>query len=204
MPNVQTLPYGVEEGIATVMLNRPDRMNTFTHRMMGELLAAFDETDADRCTVMDNQTTNEEFNPKFWPWGTAAECSRFLHTMIRVRDVDATLRFYVDGLGMKLLDRYDFESGRFSLLYLAFDGYEGGGALELTYNWDVKEAYSHGSGYGHIALGVPNIQDAVKRLEAIGAQIPVQPKKMAPGAPRIAFAKDPDGYQIELIQTRRA
>jgi hypothetical protein len=85
VPNVETLPYGVEEGIATVMLNRPDRMNTFTHRMMGELLAAFDETDADRCTVMDNQTTNEEFNPKFWPWGTAAECSRF---SLRI-DVDA-------------------------------------------------------------------------------------------------------------------
>src|SRR5882762_6118673 len=127
---------------------------------------------------MTSESTTDDFDPRYWPWGANAANARFLHTMIRVRNVDATLRFYVDGLGMKLLDRYDFESGRFSLLYLAFDGYEGGGALELTYNWDVKEAYSHGSGYGHIALGVPNIQDAVKRLEAIGAQIPVQPKKM--------------------------
>jgi lactoylglutathione lyase len=152
---------------------------------------------------MADHAPSEEFNPAYWPWGTAAERPRFLHTMIRVRDVDAALRFYVDGLGMKLLDRYDFENGRFSLLYLAFDGYDGGGALELTYNWDVKEGYSHGSGYGHIALGVPDIQSAVSRLEALGAQISLRPKKMVAGAPHIAMVKDPDGYQIELIQTRR-
>lgn len=152
---------------------------------------------------MGDSTPTEDFNPAFWPWGTAAEQPRFLHTMIRVRDVDKTLRFYVDGLGMKLLDRYDFERGRFSLLYLAFDGYAGGGALELTYNWDTQEDYSHGSGYGHIALGAPDIHEVVKRLESVGAQVTVHPKKMVPGAPHIAMVKDPDGYTIELIQTRR-
>jgi lactoylglutathione lyase len=153
---------------------------------------------------MSSEHTIDEFNPRYWPWGANASRARFLHTMIRVRNVDATLRFYLEGLGMKLLDRYDFESGRFSLLYLAFDGYEGGGALELTYNWDTEADYSHGSGYGHIAIGVPDIYGVVERLQSLGAQITVQPKKMLAGAPNIAFAKDPDGYQIELIQTRRA
>jgi lactoylglutathione lyase len=152
---------------------------------------------------MDDRTATEQFNPAYWPWGTAATAPRFLHTMIRVRDVDASIRFYVEGLGMKLLDRYDFDSGRFSLVYLAFDGYEGGGAMELTYNWDVKERYSHGSGYGHIAIGVPDIESAVARLEAVGAQVTVRPKKMVAGAPHLAMLKDPDGYTIELIQTRR-
>ena len=145
----------------------------------------------------------DDFNPAYWPWGTSADGPRFLHTMIRVRDADASIRFYVDGLGMKLLDRYDFEAGRFSLIYLAFDGYDGGGALELTYNWDAEEDYSHGTGYGHIAIGVPNVHAAVEALSAMGAEIPVPPKKMVAGAPYMAFAKDPDGYMVELIQTRR-
>jgi lactoylglutathione lyase len=153
---------------------------------------------------MSREPTTDDFNPRYWPWGANAANARFLHTMIRVRNVDATLRFYQEGIGMKLLDRYDFESGRFSLLYLAFDGYEGGGALELTYNWDTETDYSHGSGYGHIAIGVPDVYNVVERLQSLGAQITVQPKKMVAGAPYIAFAKDPDGYQIELIQTRRA
>lgn len=152
---------------------------------------------------MSQDTTIEEFNPAFWPWGKDADAPRFLHTMIRVKDADASIRFYTEGLGMKMLDRYDFEGGRFSLIYLAFDGYEGGGALELTYNWDQPEPYSHGSGYGHVAIGVPDIHVAVEKLESIGAEIPTRPKKMVPGSPHIAFAKDPDGYQIELIQTNR-
>jgi lactoylglutathione lyase len=152
---------------------------------------------------MSSERTTDDFNPRYWAWGENAVHARFLHTMIRVRHVDATLRFYLDGLGMKLLDRYDFEGGRFSLLYLAFGDYESGGALELTYNWDAESDYSHGSGYGHIAIGVPDIHGVVGRLQSLGAPITVQPKKMAAGAPYIAFAKDPDGYQIELIQTRR-
>jgi lactoylglutathione lyase len=152
---------------------------------------------------MQEEAAAEDFNPAFWPWGKDAKQPRFLHTMIRVRDADASVRFYTEGLGMQLLDRFDFEGGRFSLIYLAFDGYEGGGALELTYNWDQAEPYSHGAGYGHVAIGVPDIETAVIRLEAVGAEISTRPKKMIPGSPFIAFAKDPDGYQVELIQTNR-
>lgn len=144
-----------------------------------------------------------DFIPAYWPWGTAAQAPRFLHTMLRVRDADASIHFYTEGLGMKVLDRFDFEHGRFSLVYLAFDGYDGGGALELTYNWDQAEPYELGAGYGHISIGVPDIAAAVDRLEKAGAEITTPPKKMVPGAPHLAFAKDPDGYMVELIQTNR-
>jgi lactoylglutathione lyase len=152
---------------------------------------------------MQDEGIAQDYNPAFWPWGKDAQQPRFLHSMIRVRDPEASVRFYSEGLGMKLLDRFDFEGGRFSLLYLAFDGYEGGGALELTYNWDQAEPYSHGSGFGHVAIGVPDIGVAVAKLEAVGAEISTRPKKMIPGSPHIAFARDPDGYQVELIQTNR-
>ena len=80
--------------------------------------------------------TDSNFIPAYWKWGTNAEKPRFLHTMFRVKNVEASLRFYCEGLGMKVMDRHDFEAGRFSLIYLGYDGYDGGGALELTYNWD--------------------------------------------------------------------
>ena len=93
-----------------------------------------------------------------WAWGEDADRPRVLHSMIRVRDVDASLRFYCDGLGMTLLDRYDFEQGRFSILFLSYAGYrDGPAAIELTCNWDQDEAYSHGSGYGHVAIGVLDV-----------------------------------------------
>jgi lactoylglutathione lyase len=126
---------------------------------------------------------------------------RLLHSMFRVRDVDAALRFYRDGLGMSLLQRYDFEQGRFSILFLSFSGFrDGPAALELTYNWDRSEDYSHGSGYGHIAVGVPDVQAAYERLIAHGGTGTTAPKHMLPGSPQLAFVKDPDGYSIELIQ----
>src|SRR5271154_2177378 len=95
---------------------------------------------------------------KLWVWGVDAERPRLLHSMIRVRDVDASLRFYRDGIGMRVLDRYDFEEHKFSILFLSFDDYDAGPAIELTYNWGVEEPYSHGSGYGHVALGVPDVE----------------------------------------------
>jgi lactoylglutathione lyase len=144
-----------------------------------------------------------DFNPAYWPWGQDADKPRFLHTMLRVKDADASIRFYTEGLGMNVLDRFDFDHGRFSLVYLAFDGYDAGGALELTYNWDQAEPYELGKGYGHVSIGVPDIHAAVARLEAVGAEIPTRPKTMVAGAPHLAFAKDPDGYLVELIQTNR-
>lgn len=140
-----------------------------------------------------------------WVWGEGAEQPRILHTMIRVRDVDASLRFYRDGLGMNVLDRYDFEKGRFSIIFLSYAGYrDGPAALELTYNWDRTENYSHGSGYGHIAIGVPDVNAMYDRLPNYGGKQGSAPKSMLPGAPQLAFVQDPDGYAIELIQIRRS
>ena len=139
-----------------------------------------------------------------WVWGEEAERPRILHTMIRVRDVDASLRFYRDGLGMNVLDRYDFEKGRFSIIFLSYAGYrDGPAALELTYNWDRSEDYSHGSGYGHVAIGVPDVSAIYDRLPSFGGKQVSAPKSMMPDAPLLAFVQDPDGYAIELIQIRR-
>lgn len=140
---------------------------------------------------------------KYWNWGATDEKPKVLHSMIRIRDIDAALRFYCDGLGMKLLDRHDFEQGRFSILFLSYGDYtDGTAALELTCNWDVKD-YTHGSGYGHIAIGVPDIEATYERLAQFGGTQVMAPKCMIKGAPQLAFVKDPDGYSIELIQTRR-
>jgi lactoylglutathione lyase len=147
---------------------------------------------------------NDAIDP-MWVWGETAEAPRVLHSMIRVRDVDKSLRFYRDGLGMTLLNRYDFEKGRFSILFLSFAGYrDGPAALELTYNWDQDENYSHGSGYGHVAIGVPDVGEMYERLGSFGGTQVSAPKPMIIGAPELAFVKDPDGYSIELIQTRRS
>ncbi|WP_232476194.1 lactoylglutathione lyase [Flavisphingomonas formosensis] len=139
-----------------------------------------------------------------WVWGETADRPRLLHSMLRVRDVEKSLRFYCDGLGMTLLDRYDFEQGRFSILFLSFAGYrDGPAAIELTYNWDTETPYTHGSGYGHIAIGVPDVAAMYARLGDHGGEPVTAPKTMMAGAPELAFVKDPDGYAIELIQIRR-
>jgi lactoylglutathione lyase len=140
----------------------------------------------------------------FWVWGEDTKTPRILHSMFRVRDIDASLRFYCDGLGMQLLDRYDFEQGRFSILFLSYAGYrDGPAALELTYNWDHDGDYSHGSGYGHIAIGVPDVPTMWSRLAQFGGRQGSAPKSMMEGAPQLAFVYDPDGYAIELIQVNR-
>ena len=151
---------------------------------------------------MAEEIAQKEYDPKYWSWGKEATAPRFLFTMIRVRDPEASIRFYTEAFGMKVLERHDFEAARFSLIFLGFGGYESG-ALELTYNWDQSEPYSHGSGFGHIGLGVPDLEAAVAKLEELGANIPTRPKQMVAGAPKIAFAQDPDGYRLELIQTNR-
>lgn len=144
-----------------------------------------------------------EFDP-LWAWGENDQKPRLLHAMMRVRNLDASLRFYIDGLGMRLLDRYDIEGGRFSILFLSFAGYrDGEAAIELTWNWDQTENYSHGSGYGHVAIGVPDVPLMWERLALFGGKKGSAPKTMMPGAPQLAFVTDPDGYSIELIQINR-
>lgn len=143
-----------------------------------------------------------KLDESLWVWGTKAAEPRLLHTMVRVRDLDKSLKFYCEGLGMRVLSAFDSEQGRFSLRFLSYTDFAGGPAIELTYNWDKAEDYTHGSGYGHVAIGVPDIHAACKKLEEAGGTVTTPPKHMVPGAPALAFVKDPDGYSIELIQTR--
>lgn len=142
-----------------------------------------------------------------WAWGSDAAEPRILHSMIRVSNLNASLDFYCRSLGMKTIARHDVEAGRFSIVFLSFSDNFDSGALELTYNWDGPpggEGYSHGTGYGHMAFGVPDVPALCKRLQGEGVEITVAPKILFPGGPSLAFIKDPDGYNIELIQTSKA
>jgi len=142
----------------------------------------------------------------YWIWGHDAVKPRILHSMIRVASLDKSLEFYCDKLGMNVLSRVDVAAGKFSIVFVSFGEDYYSGAIELTYNWEhpANEAgYTHGSGYGHVAIGVPDIHAMCDRLRALGVKIEVEPKVLLPGAPALAFIKDPDGYAIELIQTAR-
>ena len=142
--------------------------------------------------------------PQYWEWGSAATAPRILHSMIRVADLDRSLDFYCAKLGMNILSRVDIETGRFSIVFISFGSDYSSGAIELTYNWDHPanvEGYSHGTGYGHVAIGVPDIYTMCSRLSEMGVEVTVLPKRLLPEAPALAFVKDPDGYSIELIQT---
>lgn len=132
----------------------------------------------------------------------AADTSKFrlLHTMIRVMDLEKSLDFYSRLLGMKVLRRKDYESGRFTLAFVGYGDETEGTVIELTHNWDQKEPYVIGSAFGHLAIGVPDIHGTCRRLEAEGVKIPRPPGPMKHGGSVIAFIEDPDGYKIELIE----
>ncbi len=151
-----------------------------------------------------SETSTQEFNPKLWNWGTDDRKPRFLHTMIRVQDLDAALRFYTEGLGMKPMgDRFDVPVRRVTAIYIGFEDYAAGGCVELVKRWDDVGPYTHGTGYGHFAIGVPDIEATIARLEALGAEVTLRPTVLLAGAPAVAFVKDLDGYAVELIQTKR-
>ena len=125
---------------------------------------------------------------------------RMLHTMLRVYDLEKSIDFYTRLLGMNLLRRNDFEGGRFTLAFVGYGDEKDHTVLELTHNWDQKEPYTIGSGYGHIAIGVPDIYATCKQLESEGVKIPRPPGPMKHGTTVIAFIEDPDGYKVELIE----
>lgn len=127
---------------------------------------------------------------------------RMLHTMLRVRDLDASIGFYTGGLGMTLLRRTDFPDGRFTLAFVGYGPEESHTVLELTHNWDQQEAYDLGAGYGHVALGVSDIYATCATLKANGVNVVREPGPMKHGSTVIAFVEDPDGYKIELIERR--
>ncbi len=128
------------------------------------------------------------------------ESGRLLHTMIRVRDLDRSIDFYTRLLGMQVLRRKDYPGGKFTLAFVGYGDEADNAVVELTYNWDQKEPYELGTGFGHLAIGVPDIYAACERLEQEGVSIPRPPGPMKHGSSVIAFIEDPDGYKIELIE----
>ena len=124
---------------------------------------------------------------------------RMLHTMLRVGDLERSVAFYTDVLGMQLLRRKDYVSGRFTLAFLGYGDEKDHTVLELTHNWDT-EHYDLGDGYGHIALGVQDIQATCAGIADRGGRLVREPGPMKHGSTVIAFLEDPDGYKVELIE----
>lgn len=128
---------------------------------------------------------------------------RILHTMLRVGDLDRSLSFYTEVLGMKLLRQKDYPGGRFTLAFVGYGPESEGAVIELTHNWDTDN-YDLGSGYGHIALEVDDAYKACADIKAAGGNVTREAGPMKHGTTVIAFVEDPDGYKIELIQKKTA
>jgi lactoylglutathione lyase len=126
---------------------------------------------------------------------------RLLHTMLRVGNLDRSLTFYCDVLGMKLLRRKDYPTGEFTLAFVGYEDESAGAVIELTHNWG-KDSYNLGDAYGHVALGVNDIYGTCEAIRSQGGKITREPGPMKHGTTVIAFVEDPDGYKIELIQAK--
>ncbi len=124
---------------------------------------------------------------------------RLLHTMLRVGNLEESLKFYCEILGMKLLRRKDYPGGEFTLAFVGYGDESDTSVLELTYNWG-KEKYDLGDAYGHIALGVDDIYGTCETVKSLGGKVTREPGPMKHGSTVIAFVEDPDGYKVELIQ----
>lgn len=127
---------------------------------------------------------------------------RLLHTMLRVGNLDQSLAFYTDVLGMRLLRRNDYPEGKFTLAFVGYQDEKDGAVIELTHNWGV-EKYELGTGYGHIALEVDDAYAACTEIKTRGGKVTREAGPMKGGTTVIAFVEDPDGYKIELIQKKK-
>jgi len=123
---------------------------------------------------------------------------RILHTMLRVGDLDRSVRFYTEVLGMKLLRQKDYPDGRFTLAFIGYGDESANTVIELTYNWDT-DSYELGTGYGHIALEVDDVYKATEEISRRGGKVLRDAGPMNAGTTIISFIEDPDGYPIELI-----
>ncbi len=126
---------------------------------------------------------------------------RILHTMLRVGDLDRSIRFYTDVFDMKLLRRKDYPDGKFTLAFVGYGEESANTVIELTHNWDT-DSYELGNGFGHIALEVNDVYEATDRIKQKGGKIIREAGPMNAGTTIISFVEDPDGYQIELIGKR--
>eukprot|EP01047_Picozoa_sp_COSAG01_P000059 COSAG01_NODE_1_length_100484_cov_170.446142_59_plen_128_part_00 len=124
---------------------------------------------------------------------------RLLHIMLRVSNLERSIAFYRDILGMRVLRRKEYPSGKFTLVFMGYGDESSETVLELTYNWD-KDTYDRGDAFGHLAIGVNDIYATCERIRAQGGQITREPGPMKHGSAILAFIKDPDGYSIELLE----
>ncbi|MCC4115229.1 lactoylglutathione lyase [Aromatoleum toluclasticum] len=124
---------------------------------------------------------------------------KLLHTMLRVGDLDRSIKFYTEVLGMRLLRRHDYPEGKFTLAFIGYQDESEGAVIELTWNWGV-DSYEMGNAFGHIALAVPDAYRACDEIRARGGKVVREAGPMKHGTTVIAFVEDPDGYKIELIQ----
>jgi lactoylglutathione lyase len=128
-----------------------------------------------------------------------AETYRYLHTMLRVGDLERSVKFYTELFGMKELRRRDVPDGKYTLSFLGYGDEADHTVLELTYNYGVDK-YELGTAFGHLAVGMPDVYGACEKMRAAGAKITREPGPVKFGTTVIAFVEDPDGYKIELIQ----
>jgi lactoylglutathione lyase len=132
-------------------------------------------------------------------WKETGKTMRLLHTMLRVGNLEESLKFYCDLLGMKLLRQKDYPGGKFTLAFVGYGGESDHTVLELTYNWDTNR-YNLGDAYGHIAIGVDDIYATCDQIKQLGGKVVREPGPMKHGSTVIAFVEDPNGYKVELIQ----
>jgi lactoylglutathione lyase len=126
--------------------------------------------------------------------------SSYLHTMLRVRNLEKSVAFY-ELLGMRELRRSEVTAGKYTLVFVGYaDNAHGQAEIELTYNWGEDDGYEVGTGFGHLAVGMPDIASAVEKIRAGGGKVTREPGPVKFGTTVIAFVEDPDGYKIELIQ----
>ncbi|WP_260259043.1 lactoylglutathione lyase [Vibrio intestinalis] len=128
---------------------------------------------------------------------------RILHTMLRVGNLDKSIQFYTDVMGMTLLRQHDNEEYKYTLAFLGYGDESQGSVIELTYNWGTSE-YDLGNAFGHIAIGVDDIYATCDAIKAAGGNVTREAGPVKGGSTHIAFVKDPDGYMIELIQNTQA
>ena len=126
---------------------------------------------------------------------------RLLHTMLRVGDIERSIHFYTDIMGMRLLRRHEFPTGKFTLAFVGYTDEADGTVIELTYNWGVDD-YELGTAFGHIAVAVEDAAAACEAIRQRGGKIVREAGPMKGGSTVIAFVEDPDGYKIELIEKK--
>jgi len=128
---------------------------------------------------------------------------RILHTMLRVGNLDRSVKFYTEVLGMKLLRTTDRPEQKYSLAFVGYDTEDKSAVLELTYNYGV-ERYDLGGGFGHVAIEMPDVKKACEKVKSQGGKVTREPGPVKGGTTVIAFVEDPDGYKMEFIERKQA